>query len=376
MQTRDGVVAYPSHSGLALQAHTQAAAHTVVAGDPLWQATPATSEISDASLPAALACARGQFCLAHIDDAQRALHLATDALAIRPLYYGQDHGVLYFATSLRALRALCPELGRVADLTGQIERVALGFTLGRRTPYAQIRVLAPGEHLRCAVVPTSPKGSIGTTGTTNPHIQTHALLDSATPLPAGAIDEATLDTLSEALHARFVEAVRLRAAGLLRVAYLSGGLDSRCVSAALVEPGFIVHTLNYAPAGSADQVLGAQAARALGTEHHEYPDGANSFWQRSVDAVTQWRAQHPALAHAPHVATGFGGECLLAPTNITATLLAQWRAQPHCASSDANSETDAAIDHYLTEFGHSFAPRALRGVFAPHCVEHGHHVLR
>ncbi len=369
IQTPTGLLAHAGQ-GLtptrwALEVASTEGAHTLVAGDPLLPAMlgvgagPAqrlgqAAQSDFDALVDLLARARGQFALVHFDVAQGRLLLATDRLGIRPLYYGAHGGVLYVGSSLRTLLAACPDLGEVADLAGQVQRAALGFTLQAHTPYARIHAVEPG---RVVVA----QGAHRTR-------HTYAIWADVLAAGAAAVDgDADLDALRDPLHARFVEAVQLRHstdpdAGPA-LAYLSGGLDSRCVAAALAQADRpqvgpldrTPHTINFAPTGSADLALGGMAARALGTQHFEHTTGSLDFWERSVEAVQQWHAAQSAaqgtaagLVHAK-VATGFGGEGALAPTNITASMLIALRA----------GRTDEAIDEYLRRFSHGLPTRLL-----------------
>lgn len=324
-------------------------AHVAIAGDPLLP-TDAANPFSenaaqrlglaqDLHFDALLAHARGQFCVARFDAAAQRLCLSTDRLGIHPLYYGEHQGVVYFGTALRMLLAACPALGEIADLTGQVQRAALGFTLGARTPYERIQVVEPGQVVEF-------HGRVTTT-------RTYASWRIA-PSDQISDDDAALTHLSRELHARFVEAVQMRAGHAPAVAYLSGGLDSRCVAAALQPTQRPTHTINFAPAGSADLVLGAMAAQALGTQHFEYTTGATCFWERSVDAVRHWQATNPTIKpsadYTPTIATGFGGEGLLAPTNITAQILTLLRS----------GAVDKAFETYLRQFCHGIPRRLLR----------------
>lgn len=257
--------------------------------------------------------ARGQYCFAAFDARHTRMMLATDQLGIRPLYYGEHQGVVYFATAMRMLLAACPALGDEADLAGQMQFVTLGFTIGSATPYRRIRAVAPGQ------VVQFEQGE-----RTLRQVYDRAALARRRPLP----DESAL---ARDLAARFVEAVALRQRpAAAAVAYLSGGLDSRCVVAALRRhPTRPVHTINFAPDGSADLALGRLAAQALKTRHFEHHQGSPDFWARTVESVRAWHATRigPVDGVVPEAAAGFGGETLLAPTNLTSSMLSSLAAR-------------------------------------------------
>lgn len=277
----------------------------------------------------------GAFCLAQVDAAGRRLRLVADKLALRPLYYGVHEGVAYFATALRMMLQVCPALGEQADIAGQAQYAVFDFALGDHTPYAAIRVVEPGQivDIDASGIRRSNYWSWDTVG-------------------EQAVDEAAF---SRRLHAAFGEAVAVRSVGEAEpVSFLSGGLDSRCLVAALRMAGKPVHTINYAPAGSADLVLGRLAAEALQTHHFEASNGFPDYFSDCrVEAYDQWR-QGPGCPRPQHkrarIWAGFGGEALLAPTDITEPMLAAMRA----------GKLDEAIDHYLSRAGAGLHRRLFR----------------
>jgi asparagine synthase (glutamine-hydrolysing) len=280
---------------------------------------------------AALRAARGTFCFAHIDAASRRVWLAADKLALRPLYWAVDDGVLVFATALRVMLELLPALGEQADLTAQTQLAALGQTLGSRSPYARIRVVEAGERL-----------FIDRNG---PRSEPYFRWDDVSPITCSD------DEFGARLFGAFDDAVRVRLGHQRRVvAHVSGGLDSRCVAALLRLHGAEVHSVNFAPADSADLVLGRMAAERLGTHHFEYSDGGTDFWERMIAAHRAWLDKLPVRQHPPRAAriwTGFAGETVLAPTNLTARIVQAMR----------NGQVDAAVKAYLQRTGGELSKR-------------------
>lgn len=275
--------------------------------------------------------ARGTFCIAHVDPAARCVRLAADKLALRPLHYAVVDDLVVFATALRVLLVLVPQLARAGDLTAQAQIATLGHVLGERSPYQAIRTVEGG----CAV-------DIDAQGARRTE---YFRWDDVAEAPCEA------DQFSERLYSTFVDAVRLRLGAQRRVtAHISGGLDSRCVVSVLRQLDTEVHSINFAPAGGADLVLGRQAAQRLGTQHFEFPNGSMDFWERMV---TSHRAWHDSLAadqrplQPARIWTGFAGETVLAPTNLTAQMLTQMR----------HGDTDAAIAGYLRRQGGELSAR-------------------
>ena len=283
--------------------------------------------------------ARGTFCLVRHTRGD-AVELAADKLAALPLLYGHHEGVWYASNSLRALVAACPPLAQHGDLAGQAQLAALGFNLGERTAYARVRCVAAG-----AIVRLGPDGSLSRSSY-------HDWRDDAPAAPASLAQ----------LHRAFIDGVRLRLSQPTpaALAYLSGGLDSRCVVAALADCGRIVHSVNFAPAGSADLVLARAVAQAFSASHFE-ADCAGDFWQRSVDAYRQL-ADRIDAAHRPSppaIWTGFGGESVLAPTNLTEPMVRALRG----------GRRDAALQAYFERVGGGLPLRAFRPEHRPALVQ-------
>ena len=197
----------------------------------------------------AAARARGTFAAAHYDPATHRLTLATDKLGVRPIYYWIDADRVVFATALRILEALA-FVPKVADFRGMTELACLGTPLGARTPYAGIRILRSGEVVR-----------ISDTGVT--HAQ-YWRWDRIAPSrrPETQLAQAARDQFAAAVGRRLGD-------GRSAAAFLSGGLDSRAVVAALRNRGARVDTFNFSLPGTQDRVFAAGFARAAGTDHHE-----------------------------------------------------------------------------------------------------------
>lgn len=197
-----------------------------------------------------LRAATGSYCVVHADPASRRLVLATDRLGVRPVYFAQTADALYFATALRILEAL-PGVRKTMDVRAVTEAHGLGVANGDRTPYEEIRVLRTGELLE--VTDGAPR-------------RTRYWRWDAVPR-----DDRGEDALLDEAHARFLSAVDRRLTGDgAAAAYLSGGLDSRCIVAALRARGATVHTFNFSFRGTQDQRFGSAFAEAIGAVHHEH----------------------------------------------------------------------------------------------------------
>lgn len=85
---------------------------------------------------------RGMFAFA-LHDGQRLL-VARDRFGIKPLYYAEVGGVLYFASEMKALLPIMPEIATAPDALA--EYLTFQYTLGEQTLFCGIRQV-PAGHL-------------------------------------------------------------------------------------------------------------------------------------------------------------------------------------------------------------------------------------
>jgi asparagine synthase (glutamine-hydrolysing) len=231
---------------------------TCVSGDPLIVADngldndpAASARVVAAALAAGagddvLERTKGSFSAASWNGQTRTLMLCADALALRPVYVYLDAERCVFATNLRTLRKL---MGNSLDIDeqGLAEHLLIGQSLGGRTVHRGVRLLRPAELL--------------TIGTSTVEERRYSDWSS---IPRHDADE---NAICVALYKAFIQAIRRRSRRATEDAFLSGGLDSRCVVAGLMDIGRSVRTFGSSYENSADHVIGNMVARAFGTEH-------------------------------------------------------------------------------------------------------------
>jgi hypothetical protein len=255
--------------------------------------------------------AEGTFCAANYQPSSGTLLLITDKLGIRPLYYWEDENYFAFASALRVLENL-PLIAKQIDLRAVTEIVALGFPLADRTPRANISALKSAEILEV----------------TKSRISRHCYW---------RWDELEASSDSEPVHlAEVYERFQTAVARRIRndratVAYLSGGLDSRCVVAALANQGLRVHTFNFARPDTQDQIFGDAFAREIGAVHEAIPKEAgdhvpdySSLLARSWSASRK-RLSEPAL-RSSLAWSGEGGSVLLGHVHMNQAIVELMRA--------------------------------------------------
>ncbi len=191
---------------------------------------------------------RGTFCIVSLQ--KDALTLVADKLGVRQLFYCICDDFVVFSTALRILRGLSFVTRRLS-VRGTVENVALGYPLGDRTPYENIFAMRGGEILQFR-----PDRTLRCRYWKWDEIGTSELSETE---------------LAERLYRSFSDAVDLRlGSDRGTIAYLSGGLDSRCVVASLKRRAQ-VHTFNFARPGTQDLVFGGMFAAKIGTVHNEVP---------------------------------------------------------------------------------------------------------
>jgi asparagine synthase (glutamine-hydrolysing) len=193
----------------------------------------------------------GMFAFAVWDKARRELTLARDPVGVKPLYYSFDGKKLAFSSELRSLLAggASPEL----DPAGVMDYLSYG------------KVHAPRTILRDVL-----KLPAGTTLTLNDEGLT---LDTYWRIPAGKPKPMKLAEAVDELDRLLTAAVQGNMLSDVPVgAFLSGGVDSSLVAALMAKKGKVqTFSVGFtgAPGGVDESAWAREAAKHLGTEHHE-----------------------------------------------------------------------------------------------------------
>ncbi len=271
-----------------------------------------------------LSQADGTFSIVHYQPATRRLAVAADKLGIRPIYYWFDDNLFIFASALRILEE-CPLVPKKMNLRAVTEIVGLDCPLADRTPYSGISLLKPAEILEVTRETTSRSC----------YWRWDEIEVSSEP------ENARLKTIYE----NFRSAVTCRLGdNKATSAYLSGGLDSRCVVAALRQTGAHLHTVNFARPGTLDHYCGNQFAGKIESIHQSLPKDqgdripdysllmARAMEKLSEDFAGKFTAERPRL-----VWSGEGGSVLLGHVHLSESIITLMR----------NGNIESAIDKYL-----------------------------
>ena len=197
----------------------------------------------------------GMFAFALWDARRRRLVLARDRVGKKPLYYALRNGALSFASELRALLQ-DPEVPRDVDYQALDAYLAYRYVPAPLTAFAAVRKLSPAHTLTLEA-----DGQV--------ELRRYWQLDFGRKRRFASDAEA-----GDAIRQELTAAVRRRMiADVPLGAFLSGGIDSSAVVAAMAESsarpvktfsiGFANEELNELP-------LARAVARRFDTDHHEH----------------------------------------------------------------------------------------------------------
>lgn len=214
------------------------------------------------------------------DSNQKKIHLITDALGLRQLYWIVRDGCLVWGSEVKAMLAL-PNFHPKIDSRALDEFLSVGHLLGDRTWFEGVELLPSGTVLTWDIKQRSIKK------------QRYWWWDEIRPL-AGRIDEGEV---VEELGRLFIDAVNRRSRQGERVGLkLSGGCDSRAVLAAMPERGYPIHAVTFGKKGCEDIRIAGLAARARGATHHVVEINRRNWFILRVRGV--WKTDgHLELLH-------------------------------------------------------------------------------
>jgi hypothetical protein len=294
---------------------------TAVAGEPLvaqgegvegWDRADDVAalhaDLAQGSLQVLSEC-RGTHCGVHFNAVQRTLALFVDQAGVRPVFLWVGEHYAVFATALRILKAV-PQVPKKFDVRGVAEIAAYTYPLAERTAFEGILALKAGEAV------TISGGKVAR--------EAYYRWDDRQQTSYDA------ETAVGKCYAEFISGMKRRQGGAPRAAaFLSGGLDSRAIVGGLAAIGTEVHTVNYAPDQTQDQVFAAMVADKLGTVHTQVQTNAANVAQGyRKNAVLQWmQAEFPeGMSDRPKLMwSGDGGSVALGHVYMTRPIVEAMR---------------------------------------------------
>lgn len=221
----------------------------------------AYEEHGDAFLP----LLNGMFACALWDNRRRRLLLARDRIGIKPLYYAEHQGRLLFGSEPKALLAY-PGFARRLDLPSLYQYLTYEYVPTPRSIFEGIRKLRPGHYL------TLENGRLVETGYWSLDLSPRLDLKRRSEVE---LAEELWDTLREAVRLELVSDVPLGV-------FLSGGLDSSAVAAAMVDlnPGDVrSFSIGFEDPSFDESAYARRVAQYLGTTHSELILEPRMLWE-------------------------------------------------------------------------------------------------
>lgn len=230
--------------------------------------------------------ANGTFALCCYDRRTKRLTLAADCIGARPLYYAVESQRVLFSTSLDVLVRMGASAS--CELAAYIEEEAMRYPLGSRTMCQGIHVLTASQALYASEHSLSAQD----------YFDWSSL----------AMADPVVDDLAAASRQAFREAVGCRAvAGKRQITLLSGGLDSRVLTAELLDLGYDVEAINLAPRGYQDEIYAARFAQAAKIPLKAIPWPADAVGITAGDGTSNMLASAVSHLSSSAVFTGDGG---------------------------------------------------------------------
>jgi len=224
----------------------------------------------------------GQFAIALWDAEARRLVLARDRVGIRPLLYARTGEGLAFASEAKSLFA-GDWLRAEIDPVGLAEVCTFWGCVAPRTPFAGVTALPPGH------IAVFENGSL----------QLRCYWDWQFA-EQGETTIRSLDETVEELRELFIESVRLQLRADVPVgAYLSGGLDSSAVTAAIRQfssTPLKTFSLTFAKDEFDERAYQQEVARHLDTDHVTLPVAADDIGEALPRAI--WHIEAPIVRTA------------------------------------------------------------------------------
>ncbi len=195
----------------------------------------------------------GMFAFAIYDRETHELFLGRDRLGQKPLFYYVDKERIVFGSELKALLA-DPMIPREIEPTAVADFFALAYVPAPKTIFKRIFKLPAGHRAHCKSL--APE------------------IDSYWDPSFAHVDKtATLEDNAAALHALLEDSVRLRMRSDVPLgAFLSGGLDSSAVVAAMASFGtsrVVTQSVGFDESAFDERQFAREIADRFATEHHE-----------------------------------------------------------------------------------------------------------
>lgn len=196
---------------------------------------------------------RGMFAFAYWDGAAETLILARDRIGEKPLYYAETNdGFLIFASEIGALTA-SGLVARTPDPQAIADYFLYGFIPDPKSIYRGVKKLEPGTIL------TAKRGAPA-------RLERYwrPVFTATDSIGFAAAQEELVALLDDAVRSQMISDVPLGA-------FLSGGVDSSAIVAAMAETGATIKTcsIGFDSEANDERVYARQVANLFGADHAE-----------------------------------------------------------------------------------------------------------
>jgi asparagine synthase (glutamine-hydrolysing) len=270
---------------------------------------------------------RGMFALALYDSRKQSLLLARDRLGKKPLYYALSEGRLYFASEIKSLLTVAPQLAEL-DSEGIVQYFYYGYIPDPQTAFRRIKKLPPGHLLEYSQGQTKVRQywDVPAYGTSRPASEAEVL---------------------EELDHRLAEATRIRLISDVPLgALLSGGVDSSIVVALMARASsrpVKTFSIGFKDEKFNESHYARLVAEQFGTEHHELT--VNPDLEETLNYLS--RMMEEPFGDSSMLPTYY--VCRMARQHVTVAL-----------SGDGGDELFAGYDRYLTSMSRRHYDRIPR----------------
>jgi asparagine synthase (glutamine-hydrolysing) len=196
---------------------------------------------------------RGMFAFALWDDRRQSLLIARDRLGKKPLHYALHNGKLYFASEIKSILTVAPELAEV-NRAALMQYMYLGYVPDPATAFSKIHKLPPGHLLEFQ----------------HGELRVRKYWDLPEYGTHGPMSE---EECLEEMEARLAEATRIRLISDVPLgALLSGGTDSSTIVALMARASsrpVKTFAIGFRQADFDESQYARLVAQKFATEHHE-----------------------------------------------------------------------------------------------------------
>ena len=213
----------------------------------------------------------GMFGISIYDRSANTLCLMRDRYGEKPLFYFEGSGVFAFASQFTSLIQI-PEIDLEVDPTALRQYLALHFVTGPRTILESVRRVPPGHQLEVdlsGAKPTTLKRWTESAPRTRRNRQDYA----------SAVEE-TREQLSRAVQTRLIADVPVGV-------FLSGGVDSSAIAAAVAQQGVQPQTfsIGFEDASLDESPFARSVASHVGSNHHHFDFNLDACLEVLDDAM-------------------------------------------------------------------------------------------